>query len=138
MMVGIVDYDAGNIRSVERALAHLNADCLRSADPEALLKTDKLVFPGVGEAFSAIEALKKTGLDRCIRDFAAMGKPILGICLGCQIILDFSEERDTGCLSLVPGKASKFSTTMGLKIPHMGWNQVKQVSKHPLFTDIPD
>lgn len=138
MVVGIVDYEAGNIRSVERALAYLGVPCVRSADPETLFKTDKLIFPGVGEAFSALRVLSRTGLGECVRDFAKSGKYLLGICLGSQIILEFSEERNTPCLGIVRGKALRFTKSPGLKIPHMGWNQVRQESRHPLFGGIPD
>jgi len=138
LKVGIIDYDAGNLKSVETALKYLGAEYFVSSDPDRLLKSDKLIFPGVGEAYSSMEILKTRSLDIMLRDYFIKGNPILGICLGCQIVLDSSEERDTSCLGLVPGNSKEFSHNMGLKIPHMGWNQVKQSGQHYLFTDIPD
>lgn len=138
MKIGIIDYDAGNLKSVETALKFLEAEYLVSSDPDQLLKCDKLIFPGVGEAYSSMEILKSRSLDIMIKDYFITGNPILGICLGCQIVLDFSEERDTSCLGLVPGLSKEFSHNLGLKIPHMGWNQVKQTRDHYLFNEIPD
>ncbi len=138
MKIGIIDYDAGNLKSVETALNFLGGKYFVSSDPEKLLKSDKLIFPGVGEAYSSMEILKTRSLDLLLREYFKKGNPILGICLGCQIVLDSSEERDTGCLGLVPGKSKEFSHDMGLKIPHMGWNQVKQSTNHYIFNSIPD
>ncbi|MCK5672450.1 MAG: imidazole glycerol phosphate synthase subunit HisH [Spirochaetales bacterium] len=138
MKVGIIDYDAGNLKSVETALNFLGVEYYVSSDPHKLLKSDKLIFPGVGEAYSSMEILKEKSLDILLKDFFKKGNPILGICLGCQIVLDSSEERDTNCLGLIPGSSKEFSHDMGLKIPHMGWNQIKQTGKHYIFNDIPD
>ncbi|TFG64807.1 MAG: imidazole glycerol phosphate synthase subunit HisH [Spirochaetales bacterium] len=138
MIVGIVDYEAGNIRSVERALGFLGVSCVRSNRGEDLRTADKLIFPGVGEAFSAMEALTRCGLDSFLKDYAASGRDLLGICLGSQIILDSSEERNTACLGIIPGKALRFMPRPGLKIPHMGWNQVHVSGSHPLFKGIPE
>jgi len=133
-----VNYDAGNLRSVETALGYLGSKYFVSNKPEELIKCDKIIFPGVGEARSSIENLKKYGLDSLLLDFHKKGNPILGICLGCQIVLDSSEERNTKCIGLVPGISREFSHNMGLKIPHMGWNQVEITNKHYIFNDIPD
>ncbi len=137
-MIGILNYDAGNLKSVETALGFLGAKYFVSSDPEKLLKSDKLIFPGVGEASSSMRILKSRSLDSFILEYFKRGNPILGICLGCQIVLDSSEERDTKCLGLVPGTSKEFSHDMGLKIPHMGWNQVKSAGSHYLFDGIPD
>ena len=137
MKIGIIDYDAGNLKSVETALNFLGGDYFVSSDPEELLKSDKLIFPGVGEASASMRILKSRSLDSFIQDFFKKGNPLLGICLGCQIVLNSSEERDTKCLGLVPGTSKEFSHNMGLKIPHMGWNQVKSTGTHYIFKGIP-
>ena len=138
MKIGIVDYDAGNLKSVETALNFLRADYFVSSDPDLLLKSDKLIFPGVGEASSSMKVLKSRGLDSFLRDYFKSGKHLFGICLGCQIVLDSSEENNTECLGLVPGTSREFSHETGLKIPHMGWNQVKYSDNHYIFKDVPD
>jgi imidazole glycerol-phosphate synthase subunit HisH len=137
-ITGVVDYDAGNLKSVETALSFIKADYFVSPDPDELKKADTLIFPGVGDAGAAMEVLKKQGLDQGIREFYELGKPVLGICLGCQIVLTHSEERDTSCLDLVPGNVLRFPTKEGYKVPHMGWNQVLPAGGHPIFKDIPD
>ncbi len=135
-MIAVVDYDAGNLKSVETALEKLGADFFISSDHERLAAADKMIFPGVGEAAQAMKRLKSTSLDKVIREFAASGKPLFGICLGSQILFDHSEESDTPCLGILPGNVRQFSSEMGLKIPHMGWNTLKH-SNHPLFKDLP-
>ena len=135
MKIGIVDYDAGNLKSVETALSFLGADYFVSKDPDILKRCDKLIFPGVGEAGSAMKVLKNRGLDSLLRDYFKSGKPLFGICLGCQIVLDSSEENDTECLGLVSGISREFSPDMRLKVPHMGWNQVEQRGSHYIFKD---
>ncbi len=124
-MIGVVDYKAGNLKSVDSALSHLGAEFLISDKPEELLRCDKMIFPGVGEAKSAMEVLKSSGLGQAVREFALSGKPLLGICLGAQIVFDSSEERQTECLGIIPGKVKRFSSQMGLKVPHMGWNTIE-------------
>ncbi|MBB6480766.1 imidazole glycerol phosphate synthase subunit HisH [Spirochaeta isovalerica] len=135
-MIGVVDYKAGNLKSVDSALSHLHGDFFISDDPEKLLKCDKMIFPGVGEAYSAMEVLRSTGLGEAVKEFASSGKPLLGICLGAQIVFDHSEERDTPCLGIIPGKVKRFAPDMGLKVPHMGWNTI-EYRELPLFKDIP-
>ena len=138
MRIGIVNYEAGNLKSVETALNYLGADYFVSNNPTDLKKSDKIIFPGVGEASSSMKVLKKSGLDNFLKKYFRSGKPLFGICLGCQIVLDSSEESNTNCLGLVKGTSREFSHDMGLKIPHMGWNQVKQQEKHYIFKNIPD
>ena len=135
-MIGIVDYEAGNLKSVETAMKHLGADFFISQDPEKLLRADRMIFPGVGEAKSSMAVLKRTGLDKAVIEFAASGRPLFGICLGCQIFFDYSEERDTACLGIIPGAVKEFSSGMGLKVPHMGWNQVEHGNRHPVFEGV--
>lgn len=124
-MIAVVDYKAGNLKSVDSALSHLGAEFLISDRPEELLKCDKMIFPGVGEAQSAMDVLKSRGLDQAVVEFANSGKPLLGICLGAQIVFDSSEERHTECLGIIPGTVKRFSSQMGLKVPHMGWNTIE-------------
>ncbi len=135
MKVAVVDYDAGNLKSVETALRYLDAEYFVSPDPAAIIRADRVVFPGVGEARAAMTTLKKRGLDEALRQVARSGKRLLGICIGCQIVLDHSEERDTPCLGLIPGKVIRFQGDY--KIPHMGWNQVMPLRADPLFEGIP-
>ena len=143
-MTGIVDYNAGNIKSVERALGYLKVPYVLSKDPRDMEKADRLIFPGVGEAAYAMDQLGKTGFDSFLKDWASSGKPLLGICLGSQIVFDYSEEGDTKCLGLLPGVIRHFDTIWAetnpsekekkesdtpmldctLKVPHMGWNDV--------------
>lgn len=136
-MVGVVDYEAGNLRSVETALNHLGADFFISERPEDFQRADRMIFPGVGEASSAMSVLIKTGLRDAVLDFAASGKPLLGICLGCQIVFTSSEEGSTACLDLIPGVVRHFPRKNGYKVPHMGWNSVRFPEGHPLFRGIP-
>ncbi len=137
-MIGIVDYNAGNIKSVERALDILGAPYVRSKNPAELKSASKIIFPGDGDAAYAMEQLQELGLDVFLREAAESGIPILGICIGAQIIFDFSEEGNTECLGLIPGTIRHFSNLWNeqipngdrekisaLKIPHMGWNNVR-------------
>lgn len=137
MRVGVVDYDAGNLRSVETALLAIGARIVISHLPDQLLKSDRLIFPGVGDAAAAMRVLKSRGLDRAIVEYVRSGRPVLGICLGSQIVLDSSEENDAVCLGLIAGSARRFRKADGLKIPHMGWNQVEPITRHYLFDGIP-
>lgn len=129
-MIGIVDYNAGNITSVERALKSLGIDYILSKKPEDLVNCEKLIFPGVGDAAYAMKQLQETGFDIFLKKWALDGKPLLGICLGSQIIFDFSEEGDTACLGLIKGRIRHFDNLLSesdkktYKIPHMGWNNI--------------
>ncbi|HMK64497.1 MAG TPA: imidazole glycerol phosphate synthase subunit HisH [Thermodesulfobacteriota bacterium] len=142
-MISIIDYKAGNLTSVRRALDRLSLPCRITHDPEEILKSDRVIFPGVGAAGEAMKTLKDRGLDRAIKKFFLTGRPLLGICLGTQIILDFSEENQTPCLGILPGRVVRFPRPhvdekgRSLKIPHMGWNQVSWTRKHTLLRDIP-
>ena len=129
-MIGIVDYNAGNITSVERALKSLGIEYIRSKNPSDLKDCEKLIFPGVGDAAYAMNQLKETGFDVFLKKWALDGKPLMGICLGSQIIFDYSEEGDTPCLGLIKGKIRHFDNLFSdeekkvNKIPHMGWNNL--------------
>jgi glutamine amidotransferase len=139
--VAVVDYRAGNLRSIETALRHLGADFWVTERPEEALRADRLLFPGVGEARAAMEALAPAGLGEAVREFVASGRPTLGICLGAQVIFERSEERDTKCLGILPGAVRRFPPGLraaGLKVPHMGWNRVFARGAHPLLAGVPD
>lgn len=136
-MITIIDYNAGNIRSVLRACAEVGVEAMTTSDPEVVAKAERVIFPGVGAAPSAMEYLKQTGLDTAIKNAFMSSTPILGICLGAQVVLDNSEEGPQECLGLVPGKTMRFKLEdKSLKIPHMGWNEVRVVKPHPLLEGI--
>ena len=142
-MIGIIDYKAGNLTSVARALHYLGKPCEVTDDPEVLESCDRIIFPGVGAAGEAMINLRSQGLDRRLREWVASGKPTLGICLGTQVIFEGSEENDAACLGIVPGFVRRFPGDLKdreghiLKIPHMGWNQVDFLWTHPIFKDLP-
>lgn len=121
MKIGILDYGAGNLKSVENALTRLGAKFFISDNSSELEKTDKILFPGVGHAASAMRILREKGLDEFLQKTT---KPVLGICLGMQLLFDFSEEGETECLGIIPGKVRKFDAAKVGIVPHMGWNEV--------------
>jgi len=136
-MITIIDYKAGNLTSVKRGLDHLGLPNQISADPQVVSNAERLIFPGVGQASAAMRVLQECGLDQAIRAAFLRGTPILGICIGCQIILDHSEEGDTPCLGLLPGRCLRFHLDdPALKIPHMGWNAVTPTRAHPLLAHL--
>ena len=136
-MITIIDYKAGNLTSVKRGLDHLGLENQISADPQVVRDAGHLIFPGVGQASAAMRVLQERGLGEAIRSAFQRGTPILGICIGCQIILDHSEEGDTACLGLLPGQCLRFKLNdPALKIPHMGWNAVSTTRAHPLLSHL--
>ncbi len=136
-MIAIVDYEAGNLTSVKRALDYLGIANVISPDPHTITNASRVIFPGVGHASSAMEVLKKRKLDTALKTALDKGTPILGICLGTQIILSRSEEGDTECLGLVDGCCPRFDLKdKSLKIPHMGWDSIRITSDHPVLADI--
>lgn len=136
-MLVIVDYDAGNLRSVQRACQRVGLEGQISSCPEDLLKADRVIFPGVGTATSAVKTLKDTGLGEALVEYFKSGRPLLGICLGAQIVLAHTTEGDKDCLGLIEGGCEKFQfENNDLKIPHMGWNSIEIVQDHPLLKDI--
>jgi imidazole glycerol-phosphate synthase subunit HisH len=136
-MITLIDYKAGNLTSVKRALDHLGISARISADPDVVRRAERVIFPGVGAAAAAMQVLKERGLDVALRDAVTQGIPTLGICIGCQIILDHSEEGDTPCLGILPGECVRFRVDdPALKIPHMGWNAVRVTHSHPLLAHL--
>ena len=133
-MIGIIDYDAGNIKSVEKALAYLGEETVVSRDPEVLKKADKVILPGVGSFGEAMENLHKYGLIPVIKDMIKEGTPFLGICLGLQLLFERSEESPgVEGLGILKGEILKIPETEGLKIPHMGWNSLTFQNQGRLF-----
>ena len=141
-MIAIIDYNAGNLKSVERALRNLGFACRITHQREEIVHSERIIFPGVGAAGKAMADLKSIGLHKVLAEALETGKPILGICLGAQIVLDRSEENSTQCLGLMKGEVKRFPYPLmsgegeRLKIPHMGWNSVEIAGKHPVLEGI--
>lgn len=137
-MIGIIDYDAGNIRSVEKVLSYLGEKTVVSRNPETLKNADKVILPGVGSFGQAMENLHRYELVPVIQDMIKEGKPFLGICLGLRLLFESSEE-STGVegLGILKGKILKIPPSPGLKIPHMGWNSLQLQNNGRLFQNIP-
>src|SRR5271166_3936257 len=133
-MIAIVDYKAGNLTSVKRALDHLGVAGEITADPRLVAEAERIIFPGVGHAGTAMAVLRERGLDRALRLAFESGTPILGTCVGAQIVMGHPEEGDTACLGLIPGDCARFRPSdPSLKVPHMGWNNVYQAREHPVL-----
>ena len=136
-MIAIIDYDAGNIKSVEKALLSLGQDVTVTSDREVILGADKIVLPGVGAFGDAMENLRKRELDRVIREAVKLQIPFLGICLGLQVLFEISEEAPgVEGLGILKGKICRIPKTEGLKIPHMGWNSLHLENEGRLFKGI--
>ena len=141
-MIAIIDYDAGNLASVSRAVSHLGIESVITRNKLEIKAAERIIFPGVGAAGAAMQSLQRSGLDVLLTAELAEGKPILGICLGSQIILTHSEENDTPCLGLIDGTVRVFAPDsqsgngQKLKIPHMGWNGINLVKPHPLLSGV--
>ncbi len=143
-MIAILDYRAGNLTSVERALKHLGFPCEITHSHKKIEQAERIVFPGVGAAGKSMENLKSLGLDTVLREHLRAGTPILGICVGLQVLFEYSEENhNTRCLGILPGAVHRFPEDLRsaqgdlLKIPHMGWNEVRFVMNHPVFEEVP-
>lgn len=138
-MIGIIDYDAGNIKSVEKALGYLGEETIVSREPEVLLKADKVILPGVGSFGEAMENLHRYQLVPVIKEIANNGTPFLGICLGLQLLFESSEETPgVDGLGILKGKILRIPPSEGLKIPHMGWNSLHLQNDGRLFKGIPE
>jgi glutamine amidotransferase len=137
-MVVIIDYQAGNLTSVVRSVKALGVAGEVTQDPAVVARASRIIFPGVGAAGKAMAILRDLKLDLTLRRAFDHGIPILGICLGAQIVLDYSEENDTPCLGLLPGRTRALTPQPGLKIPHMGWNRVRFLRRHAVFQGLPE
>ena len=140
-MIGIVDYGVGNLFSLEQSFRAIGADVTVTADPEVLRRADKILLPGVGAFGDAAEKLRQSGLDKVVVEQADSGKPLLGICLGMQLL--FEEGHEYGChkgLGLISGQVKPIADVIpqGLKIPHMGWNRLDFTRDSRLFANIHD
>ena len=137
-MIAVVDYDAGNVKSVEKALDKLGAKHVLTSDPEIIKNADSCIVPGVGNFGDCMDKLRSRGLDSAIREFAASGKCFLGICVGLQLLFDESEESPgVQGLGILKGKVKKFESSEEIKVPQIGWNDVTSV-KGRLFDGIGD
>lgn len=132
-MIAIIDYEAGNICSVQNALKRLGAPYELTADPERIRKADKVLLPGVGNAAQAMASLRASGLDTVIR---SLRQPVLGICVGLQLMCRSSEEGPVECMGLLDSRVRKFPETPAAKVPHMGWNSISNL-EGKLFKDLP-
>jgi glutamine amidotransferase len=141
-MIAIVDYRAGNLTSVARALEHLGHRCVITDRAEEIRAADRVILPGVGAAGATMENLRALDLDAVMRDdVARAGKPFLGICIGIQVLLDRSEEDRAECLGIVAGEVHRYPASVdgrALKVPQIGWNRVRQTRAHPVFIGVPD
>jgi glutamine amidotransferase len=136
-MIAIIDYGAGNLRSVANAITKLGYQPKITSDPSEMSKAQAVILPGVGAAGDTMASLKRLKLTNPIQQLATGGRPFLGVCVGLQILFTSTEEGGGHeCLGIIPGRVRRLPS--GLKIPHMGWNQVKQMVSHPVFEGIPD
>ena len=137
-MVAIIDYDAGNIKSVEKAVLHLGEEVIITRDREQILNSDKVILPGVGAFGDAMEKLRSYGLDKVIYEVVERKIPFLGICLGLQLLFEKSDETPgVKGLGILPGEILRIPDKEGIKIPHMGWNSVKIKENARIFKDVP-
>jgi imidazole glycerol-phosphate synthase subunit HisH len=137
--VAIVDYGVGNLRSVERALAGAGAEVVISPDPRVVLASDAVVLPGVGAFAPAAALLLGSGLGEAVREAAGRGRPVLGVCLGFQLLFDSSEEGEGGeGLGLLPGRVRRIDAAPPLKVPHMGWNRLRMRRPSALTAGVPE
>jgi len=141
-LIAIVDYNAGNLTSVSRAVKHLGYCCLVTKEVSAIKDAERIIFPGVGAAGSAMESLSSLGLQDAIVSAFRQGTPILGVCLGTQIIMGYSEENNVPCFGIIKGRVRPFPQNLvsedgrRLKVPHMGWNLLRRRSAHPILAGI--
>lgn len=138
-MIAILDYDAGNIKSVEKAIAYLGEEGVITRDRDVIMASDRVILPGVGNFGDAMEKLRRYELDKVIYDVVDEGKPFLGICLGLQLLYKESDESrfETG-LGILDGRIRRIPEGKGIKIPHIGWNSIKITEGARLFKDVPD
>lgn len=138
-MIAIIDYDAGNIKSVEKALLSLGEEPVITRDREQILNADKVILPGVGAFGDAMQKLKEYGMDKVIHEVVAKGTPLLGICLGLQLLFERSDEAPgVEGLGVLNGEILRIPDMEGLKIPHMGWNSLRLINDGRLFRGLDD
>jgi glutamine amidotransferase len=136
--ITVVDFGAGNLRSVQRALEANGLRASLTSQPRDVEAAQALILPGVGSSNDAMKALRKLDLVEPLRAYAASGRPFLGVCLGLQLLYEWSEEGGgVECLGLLPGTVKRFPQLPGLKVPQIGWNAVQLTAEHPLLADIP-
>ena len=136
-MIAIIDYDAGNLKSVEKALQHLGQECMITGKAEEILSADKVILPGVGSFGDAMSNIRRLGLEDVIKEVAAKGTPFLGICLGLQLLFESSDETPgVEGLGILKGKIVRIPDCEGLKIPHVGWNSLKLQNNGRLFAGL--
>lgn len=133
-MIGLVDYGGGNITSVSNALDRLGVNYIKASTPSDFIDIDKIIFPGVGEAKTAMDAIEERAL---LPYFKSLEIPYLGICIGLQILFDYTDERSTKCMGIIKGNLKKFNSN-GIKVPQIGWNSVSFAGNSPLFQGIED
>ncbi|NLX64589.1 MAG: imidazole glycerol phosphate synthase subunit HisH [Clostridiaceae bacterium] len=139
-MIAIIDYDAGNLKNVENAFKKLGAEAVITCNEETILQSEAVILPGVGAFAECMESLVEKGMDRVIKTCIDSGKPFLGICLGYQLLFEYSEEDPRGLakgLGIFKGRVKRFPDDIGLKIPHMGWNNLSFPKYCPLFDNLP-
>jgi glutamine amidotransferase len=136
-MIAVIDYGAGNLRSVTNALIKLGCQPKVTHEPEDVVNATAVIFPGVGAAADVMQSLREAGMDEAIKEAINENQPFFAICVGMQVMLSATEEGGLNeCLGIIPGTVRRLPA--GLKVPHIGWNQVRQVSAHPIFKGIPD
>jgi len=136
-MIAVIDYGAGNLRSVVNAVSRRVYQPTVTSNPADVMSAGAVILPGVGAANCTVDSLKQMGLAKTIAEYTAADRPFLGVCIGLQVLFGQTEEGGGGqCLGIIPGRVRKLPP--GLKIPHMGWNQVKQKQAHPVFAGIAD
>lgn len=138
MTVSIVDYGLGNLGSVANMLRRVGAPSRRVSTPEDLLASERVLLPGIGAFDTATTLLRDAGLDDALREFAASGRPLFGICLGMQLLVDSSAEGESRGLGLLPGHCVRFSEDAGVRVPHMGWSRVALHQEVPLTAGLPE
>ena len=137
-MIAVIDYGAGNLKSVKNALDHLGAANMRASTAKEILLADAVILPGVGEFGTAMAELERRGIKEAVIEAANGGRPLLGICLGMQLLFEAGEESPGAKgLGILPGRVPRFPAEMGLKIPHMGWNSVMPLKENRLLDGLP-
>lgn len=137
MKLAIIDYGAGNLLNVARAVQHIGYEPLITSSPDDVINADVVILPGVGATADTVATLRRKGLDMAIAEFVSSGRPFMGVCVGLQVLFETSDEGgEHDCLGILPGRVRKLPG--GQKVPHIGWNQLRQVRPHPILTDIDD